>query len=51
MKAIDRVMRAYQSTRKLTEEEAARVRAELSEFIDQLLLSKIPRTPPTPSDK
>ena len=40
MKAIDRVMRAYQRTRKLTDEDASLVRAELSKFIDELMLGK-----------
>jgi hypothetical protein len=40
MKAIDRVMNAYLRTRKSTEQEAARVRAELSKFIDELMLGK-----------
>jgi hypothetical protein len=46
MKIIDRVMRAYERTHKLTEEQTDRVRAELSEFIDQLLLGNVP-VPPT----
>jgi hypothetical protein len=37
MKAIDRVMRAYLSKRILTADQASRVRAELSKFIDELL--------------
>jgi hypothetical protein len=37
MKAIDRVMRAYQSKRVLTAEDALRVRSELSKFIDELM--------------
>jgi hypothetical protein len=41
MKAIDRVMRAYLNTRKLTEDEALRVRAELSKFIDELMSGKL----------
>jgi hypothetical protein len=60
MKAIDRVMRAYLNTRKLTEDEALRVRAELSKFIDELMSGKLMsgktmsgktmRAPPTSSD-
>jgi len=47
MKAIDRVMRAYKSVRKMTDEEAARVQAELSDFIEQLMLGNVTRKPPT----
>jgi hypothetical protein len=50
MKAIDRVMRAYLSSRKLTEDEAARVRAELSKFIDELMSGRTTQVPPTSSD-
>ena len=50
MRAIDRVMSAYLRTRKSTEEEAARVRAELSKFIDELMLDKAMQKPPAPSD-
>jgi hypothetical protein len=50
MKAIDRVMRAYLTTRKLTEDDALRVRAELSKFIDELMSGKTTRGPPTSSD-
>jgi hypothetical protein len=49
MKAIDRVMRAYLTTRKLTEDDALRVRAELSKFIDELMSGKT-TPPPTSSD-
>lgn len=37
MRAIDRVMRAYLQTHRVTDAQAALVRAELSEFIDGLL--------------
>jgi hypothetical protein len=37
MKAIDRVMRAYSSTRVLTEEQAVIARRELSRFIHDLM--------------
>jgi hypothetical protein len=37
MKAIDRVMRAYSSTRALTEEQAEIARRELSHFIHELM--------------
>jgi hypothetical protein len=50
MKAIDRVMRAYLNTRKLTDDEALRVRAELSKFIDELMAGKTTRAPPPLSD-
>lgn len=45
MKAIDRVMRAYQSKRNLTADEASRLRAELSKFIDELMTGA-PADPP-----
>jgi hypothetical protein len=45
MKAIDRVMRAYLSTHKLTEEEASHVKAELSKFIDDLMSGKAAPVP------
>jgi hypothetical protein len=45
MKAIDRVMRAYLMTHKLTDDEAARVRAELAKFIDDLMSDKAPLIP------
>ena len=51
MKAIDRVMRAYLSSRKLTEDEAIRVRMELSKFIDDLMFGKAMREPPESSDQ
>jgi hypothetical protein len=38
MKAIDRIMRAYLSTRNLTDDEASRVKAELVKFIDELMV-------------
>ena len=46
MKVIDRVMRAYLSTRKVTEGEAARIRAELTKFIDDLTIGKAADEPP-----
>jgi hypothetical protein len=49
MKPIDRVMNAYLKTRKLTEDEAARVKAELSRFIDELMFGKGSREPPASS--
>jgi hypothetical protein len=51
MKTIDRVMSAYLKTRKLTEEEASRVRVELSRFIDELMTGKVMREPPTSSEQ
>ena len=45
MKAIDRVMHAYLSTHKLTDDEAARVRAELTKFIDDLMSGKVAPAP------
>jgi len=41
VKAIDRVMNAYLKRRRLTGEQTARVRAELSGFIDDLMQGKI----------
>ena len=38
MKAIDRIMRAYLSTRNLTDDEVSRVKAELVKFIDELMI-------------
>ena len=43
MKAIDRVMRAYSSTRALTEEQAGFARRELSHFIDELMSKPSPQ--------
>ena len=40
METLDRVMRAYEQKRKLTEEQARFIRAEVSKFIDELLGSK-----------
>jgi hypothetical protein len=51
MKTVDRVMSAYLKTRKLTEEEASRVRAELSRFIDELMFGESKREPPTSSER
>jgi hypothetical protein len=51
MKPIDRVMSAYLKTRKLTEDEASRVRAELSRFIDELMFGKETREPPASSEQ
>lgn len=42
MKAIDRVMRAYCRTHVLTEEQQQQVRAELSEFIQELIMGQKP---------
>jgi hypothetical protein len=42
MKAIDRVMAAYAKVHKLTDEQAATARKELSRFIDQLLSGRMP---------
>jgi hypothetical protein len=54
MKAIDRVMAAYARVHKLTDEQAAMARKELSRFIDQLLAGRMPGSPDnqtrTPSD-
>jgi hypothetical protein len=51
VKPIDRVMRAYSLKHTLTEEQALRVRAELSAFIDDLMLGKpgMPEPPAGPS--
>ena len=38
MRAIDRVMRAYSCTHKLTDEQHQQVRGELSKFIRELML-------------
>jgi len=38
MRAIDRVMRAYSRTHKLTDEQHQEVRGELSKFIRELML-------------
>jgi hypothetical protein len=51
MKTVDRVMSAYLKTRKLTEEEASRVRAELSRFIDELMFGEAKREPPTSTEQ
>lgn len=40
MKAIDRVMNAYLSTRRLSDEQREFVRADLSKFIDDLKSGK-----------
>ena len=50
MKTVDRVMRAYLTTRKLTDEQAAFVRAEIAKFIDELM-AKTTREAPTSSDR
>jgi hypothetical protein len=50
MKAIDRVMKAYSSTRELSSQQPARVRAELSKFIDELMSGEVSSKPPTSSD-
>jgi hypothetical protein len=38
MRAIDRVMRAYSRTHRLTDEQHLQVRGELSKFIRELML-------------
>jgi hypothetical protein len=48
MNAIDRIMRAYLSTRSLTEDEASRVKAELAKFIDELMTGKVVLKRPHP---
>jgi hypothetical protein len=40
MKAIDRVMKAYLSTRKLSPEQADLVRTQLVKFIEELMAEK-----------
>jgi hypothetical protein len=40
MSAIERVMKAYASKYDLNSEQAARVRAELSHFVDELMSGK-----------
>jgi hypothetical protein len=45
MKAIERVMKAYLSTRKVSEEQTDLVRAHLTKFIDELLAIKTPEPP------
>jgi len=47
MNAIDRVMRAYSLKHTLTAEQTLRVRAELSAFIEDLVLGKL-ATPEPP---
>jgi hypothetical protein len=44
MKAVERVMKAYLSTRKLSVEQTDLVRAQLTKFIDELL-AKTPEPP------
>ena len=51
MKLIDRVMNAYTRTHKLTEEDALRVKIELSKFIDELMFGKAAPGPPTASEQ
>lgn len=46
MNVVDRVMQAYSRKHSLTEEQVSRVRAELSAFIEDLMLGKI--RPPEP---
>jgi hypothetical protein len=45
MSAIDRVMKAYLSTRKLTVEQTELVRAYFSKFIEELMAAKTTREP------
>ena len=47
MTAIDRVMRAYLTTRDLTEEQIAAVRHELLQFIAGFIISESRRSIPT----
>jgi len=42
MRAVDRVMRAYTRTHKLTDEQHQQVRDELSKFIRELMLVGLP---------
>jgi hypothetical protein len=51
MKTVDRVLDAYSKTRKLTEEEASRVKVELSRFVDELMFGESKREPPTSSER
>jgi hypothetical protein len=51
MKAIECVMRAYLSTRELSEDQAALARAELSKFIDELMSAGPSSKPPAPLPK
>lgn len=46
MKAIDRVMKAYLSTRKLSVEQTDLVRAHFTKFIEELIALKTTREPP-----
>jgi hypothetical protein len=48
MNSVDRIMRAYLSTRSLTEDEASRVKAELAKFIDELMTGKVVLKRPQP---
>jgi hypothetical protein len=50
MNVVDRVMQAYSRKHRLTEEQIFRVRAELSAFIEDLMLGKI-RPPEPPVSK
>jgi hypothetical protein len=45
MKAIERVMKAYLSTRKLSVEQADLVRLHCTKFIDELIAVKTPQPP------
>jgi hypothetical protein len=47
MKAVDRVKAAYAKAHKLTDEQTAIVRKEISDFIDQFLHG----SPETPANK
>jgi hypothetical protein len=51
MNAIDRVMRAYSRKHRLTEQQASRVRLELSAFIEELILGEIVTPEPGASSK
>jgi hypothetical protein len=48
MNAVDRVMRAYLHKHRLTGQQTSRVRAKLSAFVKDLMLSKI-GTPEPPA--
>jgi hypothetical protein len=42
MKTIERVMQAYRHCHPVTDEQAEFIRRELSAFIDELLIGKLP---------
>ena len=45
MKTIDRIMAAYQTAYKLTEEQTEAVRQNLSQFVNELLAGRLPEPP------